>query len=213
MVVGNSVAYFLAADGFARLRTDPPIVTLNLGKWACVYPDGERLRTDDFSNGFASMPCDAGVPAAARTFRPDVVLMTFSDSGSGQLLHDGHWLRPCDPAYARWYRQTLEGATRQFRAIGARVVMTTAPYSEVSQNGEAEQRETDCTNEVTRAFARRHREVRLVELGSFICPTHTQCREKMHGVVLRADGTHYRGEAARIMARWLLPQMGLPAGP
>jgi len=66
---------------------------------------------------------------------------------------------------------------------------------------------------VFRAFAHRHREVRLVELGPFVCPTHTRCREKLRGVVLRPDGTHYRGEAARMMARWLLPQMGLPAGP
>jgi len=212
MVVGNSVAYFLAAEGFSQLRTRRPIVTLNEGKWACVYPDGERLRIDDYSAGRAALPCDDGVAAATRTFRPDVVFMTFSDSGSGQLLHDGHWLRSCDPAYARWYRQTLERASREFTAVGARVVMTTAPYSVVYGNGEAAKRETDCTNAVYRAFARRHREVRLVELAPFMCPTHTQCREKMDGVELRVDGTHYRGRAAQVMARWLLPRLGLASG-
>jgi peptidoglycan/LPS O-acetylase OafA/YrhL len=212
MVVGNSVAYFLAADGFSRLRVTPPLVTLNAGKYACAYPVGERLRVDDFSQGNAVLPCDAGVAAAARRFRPDVVLMMFSDSGSGQLLHHGRWLESCDAGYARWYRATLAAATRQFEAAGARVVLTTAPYSQVLGYDEEDKRQSDCTNEVFRAFARKHRDVRLIELGRFVCPSHATCRQKLHGAVLRVDGVHYRDAAARALARWMLPQLGLPGG-
>jgi hypothetical protein len=210
MLVGNSVAYFLATDGFDHLHVRPPLVTLNMGKWACLYPAGDRLRTDDFSRGFTGISCGAGVVDAARRFRPDVVLMTFSDSGPGQLLHRGRWLRSCDPGYARWYTATLDAVTRRFEAVGARVVLTTAPYSVVFGYDDNAKRQTDCTNDVFRTFARRHPAIRLVELGPFVCPTRDRCRTTWHGVTLRADGTHYRDAAARLIARWLLPKLGLP---
>ena len=211
MVAGNSVAYFLAGEGFSKLQTNPKIVTLNAGMAACVYPDGERLRIDNTSRGWSPVPCDQGWQTAVDEFRPDVVLMTFSDSGAGQLLHDGQWLTSCSPAYRTWYLQTLEDATRLHTARGARVVMTTAPYSLVYGATDASRDQTDCTNALTREFAAAHPAVRLVDLARFLCPTHTTCRTTLDGVTLRKDGTHYRGRSARLIARWLLPQLGIEA--
>ena len=91
--------------------------------------------------------------------------------------------------------------------------MTTAPYSLVYGATDASRDQTDCTNALTREFAAAHPTVRLVDLARFLCPTHDTCRTKMQGVRLREDGTHYRGRSARIVARWLLPQLGIDGAP
>jgi peptidoglycan/LPS O-acetylase OafA/YrhL len=212
MVIGNSVAFYLGGEGFAHLHETPPLVTLNAGKPACAYPDTPRMREDGFSQGHVAIPCDTGWYAAAKRFRPDVVLLILSDSGPGQFLHGGRWLTPCSHRYAAWFRATLTAATRRFAAVGSRVVLTTAPYSILFGTGEHDWRETDCTNDVFRSFARDHTGVGVVELQRFVCPSPTACRATLHGETLRPDGLHFRHASARLVARWMLPRLGLPGG-
>ena len=209
MVVGNSVGYFLAADGFSTLRSTPPLVTLNAGRFACVYPDGERLRIADVGPESAPIPCDGEWRADVREFMPDVVLMIFSDSAGGELLHNHRWLSSCDPGFRSWYLQTLEDSTRLLTARGAHVVMTTGAYSEVFGVAQDVRRQTDCKNVVTREFATAHPEVGFVDLAAFVCPTRSQCRVAIDGVALRQDGVHFKGASARLVARWLLARIGI----
>ena len=209
LVVGNSVGYFLAGEGFSRLRTKPKLVTLNLGKLACVYPVGERLRIDNTDRGWSPIPCDDGWSGAVREFRPDVVLMTFSDSGAGQLLHHGRWLTSCSRGYRDWYLDTIDKGTRLLASRGARVVMTTAAYSQLYGVTDESRSETDCTNNLTREFTAAHPSVELIDLGRELCPTHDTCQRFRNGLLLRNDGVHYRGRAARLIAELLLPRLGL----
>jgi Predicted acyltransferases len=209
MVVGNSVAYFLAAEGFSELKTKPPLVALNTGLLSCVYPDGERLRFESFGRGRAPIPCDQGWETDVKQFDPDVVFMTFSDSGPGQLLHNGKWLAPCDPEYRDWYLHSLEGAVRTLGARGARVVMSTSAYSIVFGSTEATRDQSDCTNALTREFASSHPTVGLIDLGHYVCPARDRCHVSLGGITLRTDFVHYRGPAARLIARWLLPRLGI----
>ena len=209
LVVGNSVGFFLAGEGFSRLVTHPKVVTLNVAKPSCAYPDGVRLRMQDFGRGTPTFRCADGWREARLRFRPEVVLMLFSDSGASRLLHHGRWLAACDPRYGAWYRHALTRTTERFMARGARVVLTTGAYSVVFGSSDAARAETDCKNRLTRDFARSHPGVGFVDLARFVCPTRQECRDTWHGVTLRMDGTHFRGRAARLVARWLYDQLDL----
>lgn len=209
MIVGNSVGYFLAADGFSTLQSTPPLVTLNAGLVACVYPDGERLRIANVGNESSPIPCDREWKAEVQEFVPEVVVMIFSDSAGGELLHNGRWLSSCDPGFRSWYLQTLTDSTRLLTSRGAHVVMTTGAYSEVFGVPQDVRRQTDCKNALTRQFAAAHPEVGFVDLATFICPTKLHCLAAIDGVGLRQDGVHFKGAAARLVARWLLDRIGI----
>jgi Predicted acyltransferases len=208
MVVGNSVGYFLAGDGFTGLTAKPALVTLNDAVWGCDYPTGERGRGEDFGSGSATVPCDRGWSAAVHLFHPDLVLMMFNDAGAHQILHHGQWVTACDPEYRDWYGQSLEHATRVLAARGARVVMTTGAYEQVFGTTEVSKSETDCRNALAREFAVTHPAVGLVDLGRYVCPARDRCRATLRGITLRDDGAHYRGPSARLIARWLLLRTG-----
>ena len=210
MVVGNSVGYFLAGEGFSKLKRTPPVVTLNAALVACVYPFGTRFRSEPFGRGTPSNPCDHRDWAAkVRTFVPDVVLMAFNDSGGIQLLHRGRWLSACDPGYRDWYLSTLQASTRVLSSRGARVVMITSAYSTSLGAAESTRRQTDCKNAITREFAAAHHAVGFVDLAHFVCPSISECHRTIDGVEMRKDGVHYRGPSARLVARWLLPQINI----
>ncbi len=206
MVVGNSVGYYLGGEGFSRLHL-PSTVTLNGGLWACVFPRSDRLRFSAYGTGIVTIPCDGAWRSAARRFRPDTVVIAFSDAGLGQMLHDGQWIAPCDPAYRSWYRGTLGRAVDQMHAGGADVILTTSAYSGQPVPNLAERVQSDCTNALIRKVAATHAGVTLVDLERYVCPTATgPCRTRIRGVELRPDGVHYRDRSARLIARWILAQ-------
>ena len=212
LVVGNSVAYYLGGEGFSRLHTRPPIVTLNGGLPACIFPATERMRFQAYGAGIRTGACDRDWRAAARIFRPDLALLTFSDTGPGQMRHDGRWVSPCDRSYRPWYLRTLGRRVRELRAVGARVVLTTSAYSVGFGATEANRIESDCTNVLIREFAQQHPGVVIVDLERFVCPTERgDCRTTLAGATLRPDGVHYRKRSARLVARWILDQV--PASP
>ena len=209
MVVGNSVGYFLAGEGFSELKPTPPIVTLNAASIACAYPFGTRYRIESFGNGLPSFQCDQDWASKVQEFKPDVVLMVFNDSGGIELLHDGKWLSSCDPEYRRWYLGTLESSTRVLSSRGARLVLTNSAYATLLGATEDSRRQTDCKNALTREFAAAHPTVGFIDLAHFVCPSISECHRIIDGVEMRKDGVHYRGPSARLVARWLLPQIDI----
>jgi hypothetical protein len=104
----------------------------------------------------------------------------------------------------------LADAADRLGARGARLVLTTSAYSQIVFQPSAARAQTDCTNTVTREFAPTHPGVGLIDLAEYVCPSGGTCRDTIDGAKLRADGVHYEGRAARLIARWMLPQLGFP---
>ena len=65
MVVGNSVAYFLASEGFQALDHDPPMTVLNLASVGCSEPPTEK-----FLKGDGTVTTGSGRPARSAGTRP-----------------------------------------------------------------------------------------------------------------------------------------------
>ena len=125
------------------------------------------------------------------------------------------WLTPLDHRWppgrvrlSRWYWHSLHRTVGDFAASGARVVMTTGAYAQVLGTTEALKSDTDCRNALAYDFAVAHPTVALVDLGRYVCPARDRCRTTVDGITLREDGAHYRGESARLIARWLLRRFG-----
>src|SRR5205823_2634965 len=143
-------------------------------------------------------PWEAG---AIEAFRPAVVIWIVSNPGE-RMWYRGRWIEACAEPYESLYRRDLRREITNLGAGGARVVITTTAYG-LSRD---EDRYTDCDNRLRRTIAGDTR-AQLVDLFSYICPLGV-CREKQDGVVLRPDGLHYTGAGGRIVARWLVDQVG-----
>jgi peptidoglycan/LPS O-acetylase OafA/YrhL len=206
LVVGNSVAYFLAGEGLTPVSANGGPVVLNSAMPGCDFPPVDEVRFTDL-NPVPAPDCRAPWRDAVTLFRPDVVLFTTGDSGDIQFHRGEEWVTPCSAAYRSWYPRELEDATRRLSQSGARVAVMTSASSLLTRITAADRRQTECTNTLIRRFASRHPTVQLIDLARYLCPTPARCRAKLDGVELRPDGVHYRGPGAQAVARWLLPQL------
>jgi lysophospholipase L1-like esterase len=112
----------------------------------------------------------------------------------------------CDPTYRARYRDALTAEVRAVQATGARFVMTTEVYDRSYASGS--DAAVDCDNPIRRSVADATG-AQLVDMNAFICPN-GECRTSQNGVLLRVDGTHYKGAGARIVARWIMHQISAP---
>lgn len=206
MIVGNSVAYYLA-QSMQRVRTTPPIAVFNAALVACTFPPAATRSRGKNGEGATitepTIPCHPSWEAAAvRTFRPNVVFWVMSDPPTGGVLYRNLWLLPCSEPYGALYRQSLSREVSALGATGAKVVITTAAYPRYFLHGP--DRLTECDNRLRRAAAAQIG-APLVDLARYICPN-GECRTEQNGVVLRPDGLHYEGAGGEIVARWLIEQ-------
>jgi peptidoglycan/LPS O-acetylase OafA/YrhL len=213
MVVGNSVAFFLAREGFEQIHTDPPLVVLNDGLWICAFPPeatAYRLNESGGDQDLAlSLPCNRGWAPDVATFRPQVVLFTMGDL-LGELRDGatGQWLRPCTVGFDDWFESSLLDAAHVLTAYGAHLVIATSAYSEYYGAPLDRWSQTDCMNRVEHEVGKLDpRTVSVVDLGRYVCPTSTFCRKTIDGVAIRPDGVHFRGRSALAISEWLLPQL------
>jgi hypothetical protein len=191
------------------LHLDPPVVVSNRARLACSFPAPEAARLDDGTPfPLGRFDCAASWADDVRALRPDVVLLLMSaPSGNSQGRFDGQWLEPCMPRYDAILRRSLDDAVSTLSAGGAEVALVGAAYSLALATAVPE---TDCVNRVYREVAAARPEARYVDLPHYVCPTPESCRTEIHGVPLRPDGVHYKGESARMVGRWLLEQ--IPTG-
>jgi lysophospholipase L1-like esterase len=150
------------------------------------------------------VPCDFGWRPTVQSFAPDVALLVLASPPRGDLEWNGQWIRPCTETYQQLMRKGLIQAIRVLGGRGSRVVVTTAAYPNDATDDV--ERRTDCDNRVRRAVAR-EKGAEVVDLFTYTCPD-GRCRKEQDGVVLRPDGLHYRGAGARIVARWLVDEIG-----
>ena len=219
MVVGNSVAYFLGGEGFPGLRSNPQFANFNRARIACAYPGSDSFRdpTGKISDAFIKS-CDDGWLDAARTFKPTTVIYTRDGVSPMAIHHDGSYIDVCSSAYHDWYVSLLESDARDYRALGAKLVLVTAAPSSPERALDVPRSEyvksVACGNAVLRdVAARMPRDVQLVDLEAHLCKADGTCIEKLGGTVLRQDGAHYRGDGAVIVGQWILEQIGIDSHP
>jgi peptidoglycan/LPS O-acetylase OafA/YrhL len=217
LVVGNSVAFFLAREGFEELHTRPTLSVLNDAFPICAFPPeatAYRLNQSDGNQFLAlTLPCNRGWAVGVATFRPQVVLFTMGDL-LGELRDGttGPWLRPCTSGFDDWFESSLLDAAKVLTAYGAHLVIATSAYSQYYEAPLNRWSQTDCMNRVEHEVAKHDpRTVSVADLGHYVCPTFGHCRQTIDGVPMRPDGIHYRGRSAEAIAAWLLPQLTLPS--
>ncbi len=215
MVVGNSTAYTLGV-GLKQLHTNPPIVVLNDGVVACAFPWGvpgpaghpDAQPTGQGLAGLTQFPhCDGSWKAAVDAFRPQVVLVVLQCCSSPYTFGSRR-LAACDPGYAAMFRQDYDRAVSTLSARGARVILTTAPYTLAEMYSSQARANLQCSN-VLRTSVAQQLGLQLIDLHKWTCPDGLPCREKQDGVVLRPDEVHFTGAGARIAGQWLLQQAHL----
>jgi hypothetical protein len=215
LVVGNSVGWYLANDGFQPLQDALHMTVLNVAEPACNFPDITKER---LSNGVVTTltahSCTGEWAQALAAFRPDVVVFIRNGVANDALSHGGPFLTPCTAAYDSWYRAGLAKAARQLTASGARLVLVTSAYSDRSSIPDwgAVIRGTDCGNHIESQVAGTTPRVTVADLNSLLCLPNGQCATHRGGIALRPDGTHFVGQGAQIVTRMLAPQMGLGNG-
>ena len=217
MVIGDSVGFNLARDGFAELTTKPESRTVNAAIPGCQYPPAPLVIgwTGKATKPTGRVTCNRNWFSTAQAYRPTFVLYVRSSTEPFRILIDGQYASPCTTLYQRTYRSLLEADIARFAKTGATTVLVTAlPIVRSSSMSDlafhAEVRSTTCGNTALRAVAKADpTHTKLVDLEAEFCPTVSTCRNEWQGVELRADRTHYEGKSARIVASWILGEMGV----
>ncbi len=194
-------------EGFKALVTTPRLDVLDIGVIGCrLLPEETRQR---FASGgiFTSNvgPCRDNWAYAVSVFRPDVVVLLMSEPTDMQHEIDGRWTAPCEPAYDAVLERELHEQIRLLASTGARVIVTTAAYTELPYKSAAWYRHNDCQNAIFRKVAADEPRAVLADVFRWLCPrADADCDNHLAGVELRADGVHFRAASAQLLAAWLI---------
>lgn len=217
MVIGDSVGFHLARDGFAKVADPEHTRVVDAAVPGCQYPPARLVI------GWGGKPvpptgpvtCDRGWSKTARAYRPDYVIYARSGLAPFRFPIDGGYHAPCTPVFQKHYLDLLQADVDEFARLGATTVLVTNLPAAIDRQKDPKAfddfvRVAACGNQVLHDIARDNPEhVRLVDLHAELCPAPDKCREEWQGVVLRPDQTHFKGPAARIVARWVFDQMGI----
>jgi peptidoglycan/LPS O-acetylase OafA/YrhL len=213
LLVGNSIPFYLAREGFESLKTQEPLLVLNGAFPECAFPPSAtayRLNQSDGDNYLPlTLPCNQGWTSDVQTFHPDDVLFTMGDLlGEMRDGSNGQWYRPCSAAFDAWFKSSLLQAYNVFTRDGAHFVIATSAYSQYYGAPVNRWTQTDCMNRIEHEVGSLHpKNVSVIDLGHFVCPKFGVCRQSIDGVPMRPDGLHYRGKSAIAIAAWMLPQL------
>ncbi len=216
MVVGDSVADFIASEGIVHLRADPQPTVSNLTVAGCSEPPTDAIRYVDgtISSAFAAH-CDEDWTDAARAFRPDYVLFATVGAAAAEYHRDGRWLSACSAEYHSWIAQRTHELADRFGRDGATlVVATTVPQDRRGRTDAQYGAYLDanaCWNDALRDPVRTSDdEIRLVDLSRRFCVDDRTCDwDTPDGSIFRPDGSHFRGRAAQIVATVVLGHLGI----
>ena len=208
MIVGNSIGWFLGDEGFEPRDATANTTTLNAAFPACHFPTVALERGAELGAGHPAVDCTVNWARVVEPFRPDTVLFLLGDAGSIAGNRGDGWHSPCDATYRRWTIDALDRARATLTSTGARFVLTTAPIS-LSSYAVGAFDASQCQNTTIRRYAAQHPDVGLIDLQRYVCPTGpNRCVTRLHGVLLRPDGLHFRGESALLIAKWLTHELG-----
>jgi hypothetical protein len=206
LVVGDSVPFILAEEGFVPQEARLGLTTVNGAVLGCqiVADDGAPPPP---SNHFVH-DCSPLWGDLVAEYRPDVVMVLFGSFGATYpRLVDGRDTYPCEPAYDRRWRERLLAGIDVLSSTGAVVDLVTAPTSaDPPSDAQLFHERQRCLNDVVEAVAEESPKAESIDLARHTCPD-DRCRTSVDGVDLRPDGLHFEGAGALLTARWLAPQL------
>ncbi len=206
LVVGDSVGFALAEEGFVPQQQALGITTVNGSEVGC------NLMRDVDASSAPGAPfvrnCSGTWQPLLDEYQPDVVVVLFGAlAGLGATPVDGDRVFPCSERYDVRWRERVEEAVATFAASGAVVDLVTAPSGLLApEDRDAVDERQRCVNDVLRDVGAAGTGVTTIDLAEWVCPE-GECRETVEGAQLRPDGLHFTGEGAEIVARWMAPQV------
>jgi peptidoglycan/LPS O-acetylase OafA/YrhL len=205
MVLGDSVAELLSSDGIAPQTKTFGVSLLPLASPGCNLNYSTK-RLDGLH-----YDCSPQWPPAVQMFKPDVIMILFGSWKSAPLEIGGKNYYVCDPPFRqKWHDDLQRSLTELERVSDAPIVLVSATDTEnpfvLDQSPSNFHELVRCANDVVREVADADPQVHFVDLNAFVCPG-GQCVDRMDGVVLRPDFQHFREDGARLVARWLIPEV------
>ncbi|MFM8304979.1 MAG: SGNH hydrolase domain-containing protein [Actinomycetota bacterium] len=214
VLLGDSIASS-AADALRDAGAARGISVDSMVRWGCGLTTGVTQKTLDAA---LSARCAASTPqhldeAAQRVGPGDAVVWFNSWEVNDHLVGD-RVLAFRSPEWDRWYAGQLDAARARFSARGATLVLVTvaprAPVGGIERQAPADARDTLALTEIYRRFASEHpADVVVADLAALLCPYAPQCPERIDGITVRPDSTHYGAAGAAWMAPRLLDLIDL----
>ncbi|HET8930901.1 MAG TPA: acyltransferase family protein [Acidimicrobiales bacterium] len=217
MIVGDSVAWYLGDQGFADLQTEPFMRFVNDAYPGCAFPTTDRFRYPDGSESDEfTASCDREWLDRIAEYDASRVVFVLGGSVSDEPRHDGRFLQPCSTEWHDYYVDELSTWVRRFAGAGAHTYVVTMPSAlDIGTRPRdivaANQRSADCGNQAMKDVAAADPgNVTVIDLQTKLCPADgTGCAMSWGDVTLRPDTVHFKGASARLVADWILDQMGV----
>jgi len=215
MIAGDSIAVTLGYDGVPpAMRKD--VWLRGTARVGCGLLTGTLLFAGDV-RGDSQASC-ADWPqewsAGVRRYSPQVALVLVGGWEVFDREVDGRVLRVGTAPMEAKLRAALDTARRVLTAHGARMVLLTTPcfsptdreLGDAAESDRADPARVAWLNDVWRRYAADHPEVTVLDLDAHACPGGSYAAT-IHGVDMRTDGVHFTLPGARLMWRWLGPQL------
>ncbi len=223
LVVGDSTACTML-PGLEAVAEPAGVQVENAAVIGCGVVSGEVAPqvTNGVNANAASTRCSGQASAQAkraiRSGRPNVVLWSSSWERSGLVVGDGTDQKVLTPGSRQWYSvltKRISQRLKEFTDTGATVVMLTqAPFVPIGAHptvSTPEDEDFARLNALMTSIASRTPHVKVAPLANRICPSGPPCPLIVDSVWVRGDGAHYTDEGSLWVARWITPQLGIPA--
>ena len=153
--------------------------------------------------------------AGVKKYRPQVATLLLGGWELFDRRVNGQTRRVGTPAMEQYLRTELDRARTILTSGGASLALLTTPCLSVATRdlgawGEAERsdpKRIQWLNHVWARYAADHpTDVHLLDLAAIACPGGKYAAQ-IDGVTMRTDGEHFTPEGARVIWRWLAPQL------
>jgi hypothetical protein len=216
LIVGDSVAHTVGA-GFEGMDQVPGLAVINRGRLGCGLSDRGEIYYRGAWESVDTLPCPhwlAGWKQDAAETDPEVAVVLNDTWVLQDLRIDGKELPFGSAASDRFLLRQLDRGVHALLSATPKVVLLTTPYNNKDPSTpygigeENDTRRVDHFNDLLRRTAEKFADegVTLIDLNAFVSPDH-RYTNVVQGVELRADGVHFVGAGAQLVARWLLLQL------
>ena len=213
LLVGDSVAY-TAGVGFEGEVTEANgLAFWNQSTLFCeLVPGAHRENGEVKAASDACIDWESDWRTSVELWDPSVSVLQI---GAWEIFDreiDGEWVEFGTPEYDQVLVPVLQRAVDALSSQGAPVVVLTTPRFErddgvTTEWTQNDTQRTDHFNQLLRDLAADNPDtVRVIDAGNFVCPAN-ECPDQIDGVTMRPDGLHYGDEGAKVLARWLAPQL------